>query len=537
MSGVDMAAVAAETGQEAVERHSSSAGGASGRHGASRGDAGNVPPRSAAAAGTALPARRSEDRTGRAADRHEEDLERPIPVYTAEPTLARFHASNAFVRGVRGPIGGGKSVGCCAEVMRRGLEQKPFHGVRRSRWAVIRNTYGELRTTTIKTWLDWYGAVTRMVYGHPITGTIDLPLGDGTRLREELFFVSLDRPAHVRKLKSLELTGVWLNEASELPYEVLEMATGRVDRYPSLMQGGASWTGVIMDTNSCDVSNWWYRLAEEERPEGYEFFAQPPALLPVSDGDGTLRYEPNPAAENISHHTSGYGYYLRQVPGKPKSWVNVFILNRYGSPDPGHLVYPDYSEKNLTEREFQPGMDIIWSHDFNFTPLSSVIMQRDGDAVYAVDEIVLQSAVAGQAALEFCERYRGFRGVVYLYGDASGRQGEKHGHDSDYVILEQELKRNGFRAQRRDPPANPAIKDGQASLNAKICDATERRTFFVNSGKCPTLHKGLSALKLKEGSTFQEEDAAYQHITTAVRYYTALEFPVRGGGASFGYSM
>lgn len=41
------------------------------------------------------------------------------------------------------------------------------------------------------------------------------------------------------------------------------------------------------------------------------------------------------------------------------------------------------------------------------------------------------------------------------------------------------------------------------------------------------LHKGLSTLKLKGGSTFQEEDAEYQHITTAVRYYTAVEFPIK----------
>lgn len=454
-------------------------------------------------------------------------MERAVPVYNAEPTLDRFHASDAFFRGVRGPLGSGKSVGCCAEVMTRILQQLPFQGVRRSRWGVIRNTYGELRTTTIRTWLDWYGALTRMVYGHPITGTMDFPLADGTRVVAELVFISLDRAAHVKKLKSLELTGVWLNEASELPVEVLDMATGRVNRYPGKMMGGPSWSGIIADTNSCNVDNWWYRLAEEERPEHYEFYSQPPALLTQKGDDGKLMYLPNPAAENIDNHSAGYDYYFLQVPGKTKAWVKVYVLNQYGSPDQSNLVYPEYGEANLTERLFNDGADVVWSHDFNFTPLSSVIMQREGDSVYAVDEIVLESATARQAALEFCERYKGYRGMVSIYGDASGRKGEKHGHESDYTILVQELKRQGFRVQRRDPASNPAIKDGQASLNAKICDATDSRSFFVNAGKCPTLHKGLSALKLKGGSTFQEEDAPYQHITTAVRYYTAVEFPVK----------
>ena len=56
--------------------------------------------------------------------------------------------------------------------------------------------------------------------------------------------------------------------------------------------------------------------------------------------------------------------------------------------------------------------------------------------------------------------------------------------------------RNGSRVQQKVPRTNPAIKDGQASLNAKICDAMNTRSFFVDKGKCPMLHKGLSTLKL-----------------------------------------
>src|SRR6056300_1226734 len=77
--------------------------------------------------------------------------------YQASPTLADFHASNAFVRGVKGPIGSGKSVGCCLEIFIRAKQQHPsIDGKRRTRWAVVRNTGPELETTTIKTWLDWF---------------------------------------------------------------------------------------------------------------------------------------------------------------------------------------------------------------------------------------------------------------------------------------------------------------------------------------------------------------------------------------------
>lgn len=473
-------------------------------------------------------------RKQRFADAQAEDDDDLMPSYRAEPTLELFHADKSFFRGVRGPIGSGKSVGCCAEIMGKALQQRPFKGVRRSRWGVIRNTYGELKSTTIQTWNDWFGPVTRLVYGHPIWGYVNMPLSDGTALALELVFLSLDKEKDVRKLKSLELTGIWLNEASEIPEMFLQMATGRVNRFPSKARGGFNWSGVIADTNSCNVDNWWYRMAEEDQPENYAFYAQPPAMLfDKTSGQYTL----NPLAENIQNHTAGADYYFLQLPGKPKEWVKVFILNQYGSSNPGNLVYSDYDENNHCGNVMDPGIGhLIWSHDFNFTPLSSVIMQRDGDRVYAVDEIVLSSAVAEQAAIEFCERYKDHKKLlVKLYGDASGHVGQKHGHASDYVNIERVLRQNGFRVQSLVPRSNPSIKDGQNSLRARICDALDQRNFFVNPKACPMLDKGLRALRLKEGSTFQEEDAEYQHITTAVRYYTAVEFPIKNPTAkSFG---
>jgi hypothetical protein len=61
-----------------------------------------------------------------------------------------------------------------------------------------------------------------------------------------------------------------------------------------------------------------------------------------------------------------------------------------------------------------------------------------------------------------------------------------------------------------------------------IEDAIGKRRLFVNPKKCKYVNTGLSTLQLKKGSTFQEEDGEYQHITTALRYFTDVEYPVRG---------
>lgn len=287
--------------------------------------------------------------------------------YTAEPTLARFHQSNAFIRGIRGPMGSGKSVACVMEMLYRAHMQAPDRwGRRRTRWAALRNTFGELRTTTIKTFQGWVPEeIAPLNKGEPMTARMVLRLPDNTTVDMEVIFISCDKPADIGKLKSLELTGMWLNEASELDKSILDMGTGRVGRFPEKKDGAAfTWAGVIMDTNSMDDDHWWYGLAEgvddvdeqaeidnlkEQLREALkrigmdrplmEFWEQPPALL---EAQGS--YVPNPAAENAQNQPMGYAYWLLLVAGKSQQWIDLYILNKYGKVIDGLPVYQEYDD-------------------------------------------------------------------------------------------------------------------------------------------------------------------------------------------------
>ena len=73
----------------------------------------------------------------------------------------------------------------------------------------------------------------------------------------EVIFLALDRPEDVKKLLSLELTGVWINEAREIPKSIVDACTMRVGRIPSMRDGGPTWYGVIADTNPPDTDHWW----------------------------------------------------------------------------------------------------------------------------------------------------------------------------------------------------------------------------------------------------------------------------------------
>lgn len=445
--------------------------------------------------------------------------------YKAEPTASLFHRSNAFVRGLRGPIGTGKSVACVAEIVRRAIEQTPFNGVRRSRWAAIRNTYPELKSTTIKTWQDWVDEESAPIsYDSPITSVFELALPDGTRVECEVLFIALDRPADVKKLKSLDLTGVWINEASELPKAVLDMSTGRVGRYPSKVMGGASWSGVIMDTNSPDDDHWWYQVAEVDKPEGFEFFAQPGALIKVGE-----RYEPNPAAENVQNHALGYEYWLRQVPGKTDQWIRVYLCGLYGSVHDGKPVYPEWND-SLHVKEIQPipGVKLRIGLDFGLTP-SAIITQIDQRGrLLILDEMCgtdigirgfLDDILLPQLKTIYPDWLAQKDDLIECIGDPAGAQRAQTDEKSCF----DEIRMAGLKIQPAETNAFRARRDAVAWFLSRLSDG--KPTFLLDPC-CAVLRKGFNGgykyrrLQVVGDERYTEEPMknGYSHPHDALQY-------------------
>jgi len=299
-----------------------------------------------------------------------------LAYFPSGPICRQFLRSTAFVRGIRGPIGSGKSTACIIEILRRAKEQRPgSDGIRRSRWAVIRNTFPELKTTTIKSWHMWVSKdLGRWVEQGPPTHHI---VGDGIDL--EVLFVALDDARDVRKLLSLDLTGAWINEAREVPKAVLDQLTGRVGRYPSALQGGCGWSGIIMDTNSPDDDHWWYRLAEKETPHGFEFFAQPDAMGSRGENLNWLMQDEHSLKLPLDHPeriAKGRLYYERQLAGKTEEWIKIYVRGEYGFIQEGRPVYPEYRDSlHCKPFELIPGLSLHVGIDFGLTP-AALIGQR-----------------------------------------------------------------------------------------------------------------------------------------------------------------
>lgn len=288
--------------------------------------------------------------------------------YKASKTFTKVHNDDRFIRVVVGPVGSGKSVGCCWEIFLRAMKQKPnADGIRMSRWIIVRNTLPQLETTTMATWKQWFGdhifKGARISGRPPYRQTIDYPLGDGTSVNLEVIFLALDAQEDVTKLLSLEATGIWFNEFRDIDEEIFKVATSRVGRYPRELDGGCTWHGIICDTNPPDIGHWVYKLCEENESANVSVYKQPSGLSPDAEN---LKYLPK-------------GYYENMAIGKPKEWINVYVHGKYGYFQDGKSVYEgvwndDYHFAN-EKLQALPGRPLVGGIDASGRSPAAVIMQ------------------------------------------------------------------------------------------------------------------------------------------------------------------
>lgn len=304
--------------------------------------------------------------------------------YVASPNMAKFHRDDHFVRAIMGPIGSGKSVACCVELVMKGMAQRPnSQGIRQTKFAIIRNTYRELVDTTMKTWFDWFPEELGVLLKKDMMFETHIPLSDGTVLNMQILFRALDKPQDVKKLLSLELTGAWINEARELPKQIMDMLIGRLGRFPRKIHNqpgqddfdGPTWHGLIMDTNPPDSDHWWYHLFEVLRPDSYILFKQP---------SGT-----SAEAENIQNLPPGY--YTNMQDGKDQEWINVYVHGKYGFVADGKPVWPEYKDDTHSTNDeimIDRKRVIYVGVDFGLTPAAIFGQETASGRWLIFDELV-----------------------------------------------------------------------------------------------------------------------------------------------------
>jgi hypothetical protein len=371
--------------------------------------------------------------------------------------IAEFIASTRSVDILEGPLGSGKTKACCVRIMRHAQEQvpSPRDGLRYTRFAAVRNTYPDLRRTTVRTWLECfpehiYG---RFNWAQPLCHRIRFPWAGGD-VRTEVDFLALDKAEDVRKLRSGEYTGIFWNELPFIEKQLFDEGDSRL-RYPPPEHGGPNpWRGQIADGNAPDEDHWLALMTgqvdfppgmtEEERreydwPPQWGFYMQPPAVLERLDERGALiGYDVNPAAENL--HNLPADYYERMLRGKSKAWIDSRLRNVVTLVVEGSPVWTQFRRETHVAREMlRPveGHDVIVSLDFGRMP-AAVFMQAVNQRVLVQYELIgmNEGAVtfAPKVKRMLTEKYPNFS--FRIYGDPKGQDKGQNDDRTAYQIFE-----------------------------------------------------------------------------------------------------
>jgi hypothetical protein len=361
-------------------------------------------------------------------------------IYVPSPTGKKFHEARdidkGFVRTIIGPIGSGKSVTCALELIMIAMEQEPSielndngeitKRVRRTKFAIIRNTYRELLDTTIATFFTWIDKES----GHWSTLNMSFQLNqylpDGTEMEVEFLFRALDKPDDIKKLLSLEITAAWVNEGREIAKSVVDMVQSRVGRYPPPVLGvQPTFFGVIIDTNPPDSDHWYYHLFEETKPDNHIIFHQPSGLAKN--------------AENIKNLPKNY--YKNLMAGKTKDWIDVYVHGIYGFIANGRPVYPEYNDNtHYQETPYQPDKNktLYIGIDFGLTPAAVFGQITPAGAIIIFDELCTfdMGAVSFGKLLKerLNTRYITFD-TIEIYGDPAGTGRAQTDEQTPFQIL------------------------------------------------------------------------------------------------------
>lgn len=447
--------------------------------------------------------------------------------YSDVPTIAKYSLDDTLIRAVKGPMGSGKSVGAgVMEVYQRALRQAPGpDGVRRSRWAVVRNTTPQLIDTTIKTWMEWlpdgvFGSYKENPRPQYIMDKIETP--DGIPIHAEIMFRALDKPDQLRDLLSLELTGCWFNEVREIAKAIFSFMRGRINRYPAEKDGGATWSGIFCDTNPCDTDHWFYEFFLFEKPtkcSTCKTSVRGMVLLPTRDLANNIlpedkRFCPQcgkdyshsipltwlyeqpsalgPKAENLKNLNKDY--YAVLTMGQSLDFIKVYAHGEWGFIGEGRPVYSNWvSQLHVAEKDIAvaKSLPLIVGIDFGLNG-AAVICQKFPDGRFnVIDEVVskdliFQEFLDNHLSPYLKNKYMGME--IIITGDPSGIN--RTGDGNTYFKQLKAAKLPGVPAPTNTLPARLAAVN--SFLTRPIPDQEPKIHFFQVSPKCKTLIRGFN---------------------------------------------
>jgi hypothetical protein len=442
--------------------------------------------------------------------------------YSAPPTCARFMKSNSFGRMIAGPVGSGKTTACLFELFRRACEQTPApDGNRYTRFAIVRQTLKQLKDTVLKDITTWLQGIAEFKVSD---NTVYISVGD---VRSEWLLIPLDTPEDQRRLLSMQLTGAWMSECIEMDVGIISPLAGRCGRFPAANLGGASWFGIIADTNMPSEGSDWHKLMALNTPPDWQIFIQPGGMEDTAENLEWLTQTPETLRQPVTsevRRAQGRTYYERFIRSNSVDWCKRYVHAQFGDDPSGSAVFKDSFKLGFHVVEgVTPvvGHPLIVGQDFGRDP-GSVICQLDHKGRLLVIEEVAAEDIGLELHIERYLRpaltqpeYMGR--AIAIVGDPAGRAKGSIYEETSFDAL----KRMGFQAF--PAPTNDIDKRIRAIEAFLLAQRDGGPAILINKEKCPTLVRALSGgyryAKTRSGIRKALPDKnEYSHIVDALQY-------------------
>lgn len=446
-------------------------------------------------------------------------------VYNAPPTAGRMAQDQSFGRLIAGPVGSGKTVFCIFELFMKACAQTPGKdGLRHTRFAIVRQTFEQLRMTVLKDIQQWM----KGIYEWKISEkTIYISVGD---VRTEWILIPLEDQEDQSRLLSSQLTGVWMSEAIDMDVNLIGPITGRCGRYPSGDDGVCTWKGIIADTNyPTEGSAWWEFM--ERPPVTWSIYKQPGGLTAQAENLNWLNQTEHSLTLPLDHPERvalGRAYYERAASNINQDWVNRYVHAQYGNDPSGTAVFRNTFKRSyhvFDELEPVPSRMLIVGQDFGRDPCSIICQLDHKGRLLVLEEVMaddtgldLHVRTALRPAL-FQERYMGH--PIVIVGDPSGKNRSSLYEENEFDLLRSE----GFIAE--PAPTN----DPDARLRAVEKFLIEQRqgepAFLIDGSRCPELVRAMDGgyrfAITRQGNKKAKPDKTgpygkFSHIADALQY-------------------
>lgn len=405
--------------------------------------------------------------------------------YTPLQSQAQFHDLRSRFKGFSGPVGSGKSKALCYEAIRLSYVNRGLVGL------LGAPTYRMLKDTTLTAILGILGEHDVPIKFNRADHTIIFEETQSTILLRSLTDSDALRGTNLSWFGVDELT--YANESSWL-----QLAARLRDPKASAYCGFGVWTPKGAD--------WVYRrFIAEANPEYRIVTARP--------FENEFVLDRNPRYYDLLKGSYCDAEYRQEALGE-------YLTNSHNK------VYSSFDpEVHLTSTQRNYALPLLWAFDFNVDPMCSVVVQKDGEGVKVLDEIVLRRSGTEEMCLEFANRYGDHLMPVKIYGDASGNARSTKG-SSDYDIARATLARKlASPFTFAVPKQNPRVRDRVALVNALFMDASGSVRLRIDR-KCKELTRDFEELRFKENSSVLDKtsDSDRSHLSDALGYLIWQEY-------------